>query len=65
VYEEALGICARALGVDSRQSAKVHRDMAIARQDSGDAAGALESAREAVRIYNKLGITDTMSQDAA
>jgi hypothetical protein len=27
-------------------------------------AGALESARECVRIYDKLGITDTVSQRA-
>jgi hypothetical protein len=30
----------------------------------GDVAGALESARECVRIYDKLGITNEYSQDA-
>jgi hypothetical protein len=32
--------------------------------DSGDAAGALESAREAVRIYTMHGVNDAASQNA-
>ena len=32
--------------------------------DSGDAAGALESAREAVRIYTMHGVNDSFSQHA-
>jgi len=64
VLEEALGIYARALGVDSRKSAKVHYRIAVAKRHSGDAAGALESAREAVRINSIHGVNDSSSQDA-
>jgi len=34
------------------------------KHDSGDMAGALESAKEAVRIFNNHGITNATSQAA-
>jgi hypothetical protein len=43
----------------------VHYCTAFAKHNSGDMAGALESARESVRIYNANGVTDAMSQAAA
>ena len=64
VYEEALGVYTRALGVDNERNADVHWNIALAKREAGDVAGALESARECVRIYDKLGITDTISQRA-
>jgi hypothetical protein len=38
--------------------------MALAKRDSGDIAGARGSAKESVRIFNKLGVADTASQAA-
>ena len=38
--------------------------IAEAKDESGDVAGALESARECVRIYDKHGITDEYSRYA-
>jgi tetratricopeptide (TPR) repeat protein len=64
VWEEALGVCTRALGVDNENIAHVHCSVAEAKRETGDVAGALESARECVRIYDKLGITNTFSQRA-
>ena len=64
MYEEALVGFTRALGVDSNKNADVHYNIALAKYESGDVAGALESARESVRIYEKLGITDEYSQYA-
>jgi len=58
MYEEALGVYTRALGVDNRGNAHVHKRIARAKYVTGDVAGALESARESVRIYDKLCITD-------
>jgi hypothetical protein len=48
------------LGIDSRRGANVHYHVAFTKSRSGNAAGALESARESVRIFTKLGITDSM-----
>jgi len=64
MYEEALVGFTRALGVDNKQNAIMHYHIAVAKDKSGDVAGALESARECVRIYDKLGITDEYSQKA-
>jgi tetratricopeptide (TPR) repeat protein len=64
VHEEALGAYTRALGVDNERNAAVHLSIAIAKRENGDVAGALESARECVRIYDKLGTTNTLSQYA-
>jgi len=36
----------------------------LASSDFGDRAGALESARKAVRIFNDHGVTDATSQEA-
>ena len=65
MFGKALAIYDRALGVDSRESADVYYNIARTKQQSGDVAGAVESARESVRIYTKLGITDEWSQAAA
>jgi tetratricopeptide (TPR) repeat protein len=62
MYEEALGVYTRALGVDHERIAHVHGSIAVAKRETGDVAGALESARECVRIYDKLGMTNTISQ---
>jgi hypothetical protein len=64
VYEEALGVYTRALGVDNENIACVHWSIALAKRKTGDVAGALESATECVRIYDKLGITNPVSQRA-
>ena len=57
----------RALGVDSRESAGVYYNIAADKLNSCDSAGALESARESVRICTKLGVNadDSLSQTAA
>jgi tetratricopeptide (TPR) repeat protein len=62
MFEEALEMLTRALGIDHDRCAATHFCIAQARAECGDMAGALESARERVRIYNKLGITN---KDAA
>ena len=64
MYEEALSIFTRALGIDNRKNARVHSRIALAKYQAGDMAGALASAREAVRIFNKHGVTDATSQAA-
>jgi len=64
MYEEAIGVYTRALGVDNKIIADGQYNIALAKVKSGDVAGALESARECVRIYEKLGITDEYSQKA-
>jgi tetratricopeptide (TPR) repeat protein len=63
VYEEALGVY-RALGVDNEKNANVYWIIALVKRETGDVDGALESARECVRIYDKLGITNTGSTRA-
>ena len=65
MYGKALATYDRALGVDNMDSADVYHNIAITKKRSGDVAGALESAREPVRIYTKLGINSQTSQDAA
>jgi tetratricopeptide (TPR) repeat protein len=65
VLDKALAIYDRALGIDSRHSARVHCNIAISKSKSGDIAGALESAKESVRIHTKLGVDDSTSQKAA
>ena len=65
MYGRALAIYYRVLGVDSKFSAGVYHNIAVEKLNSCDSAGALESARESVRIYAKLGITDSSSQKAA
>jgi len=62
VYEEALGVYTRALEVDNEKIADVHWSVAVAKRETGDVAGALESAREVVRIHDKLGMTNSVSQ---
>ena len=57
-------MCTRALGVDNKTISGVHCSIAAAKCESGDVVGALESARECVRIFDKLGITNTISQSA-
>ena len=64
MYDKALSIYTRALGIDNRQNAFVLYNIACVKHISGDMAGALESAREAVRIYTKHGVTDAASQEA-
>jgi tetratricopeptide (TPR) repeat protein len=65
MYGKALATYDRALGVDNMDSARVYHNIAISKKRSGDDAGALESARESVRIYTKLGIDNSDSQDTA
>jgi tetratricopeptide (TPR) repeat protein len=64
MYEEAIVVYTRALGVDNKDNAVAHWSIALAKCESGDLAGALESARECVRIYDKHGITDEYSRYA-
>ena len=64
MFDKALSIYTRALGIDNRKNARVHYHIAFASCKSGDMAGALASAREAVRIFNNHGITDATSQAA-
>ena len=64
MYEEALVGFTRALGVDNKMNSIMQYYIALTKLKSGDVAGALESARECVRIYDKLGITDESSQNA-
>jgi hypothetical protein len=40
----------------------VHYLIALAKRESNDVDGAVESARESVRVYSKLGISDAHSQ---
>jgi hypothetical protein len=64
-HEEVIGVYTRSFGVDNKHIAYVQYHTALAKHKSGDVAGALESARECVRIYDKLGITNEYSQIAA
>jgi serine/threonine-protein kinase len=64
MFDKALAIYTRALGIDNRENAGVHSCIALAKHRSGDRAGALESARESVRIFNKHGVNDAESQAA-
>ena len=63
-YEEALAVYTRALGVDNHANPNVYFGMVKAKLLSGDKAGAVESARECVRIFDKLDITNKYSQYA-
>ena len=65
MYDKALATYDHALSSDSRKSAHAHCRIACSKNISGDLTGALASARESVRIYTKLGITDSPSQKAA
>jgi tetratricopeptide (TPR) repeat protein len=65
MYEEALAVYTRALGVDNYQNADVHDSIARSKKDSGDVSGAIDSARESVQIFAKLGISDDRSQQAS
>jgi tetratricopeptide (TPR) repeat protein len=65
MYEEALAVYTRALGIDNEKNAEVLCNMAKHKALSGDVSGALESARESVRIYTKLGIDNQDSQQAS
>ena len=62
---KALAVFTRALGVDNQFNAIVHGCIAQARAKSGDVGGAVESARESVRIYSKHGLADEYSQYVA
>src|SRR6056300_1751743 len=64
MLDKALSIFTRALGIDNIQNAQAHYHIALASSIAGDRAGALASAREAVRIFNKHGVTDAQSQGA-
>ena len=64
MFEEAIVGFTRAFGDDSKHIVDMHYSIALAKDKSGDVAGALESARECVRIYDKHGITDEHSQNA-
>ena len=66
MFEEAIVGYTQALGVDNESNASMHNNtgIALAKEKSGDVAGALESARECERIYDKLGITDEHSRYA-
>jgi tetratricopeptide (TPR) repeat protein len=65
MFEEALEVYTRVLGIDNSENAAMHNRIAKAKAFSGDIAGGLESARESVRIYNKLGITSEQAASAA
>jgi tetratricopeptide (TPR) repeat protein len=65
MFEEALAVFTRALGVDNEKNAGVCYLLAEAKLLSGDEAGGIESARESVRIYAKLGVDNERSQAAA
>jgi hypothetical protein len=64
MYEEAIRVNTRAVGVDNKSIADAQYRIAVAKHKSGDEVGALESARECVRIHDKLGITSESSQNA-
>ena len=64
MFGEALSIFTRALGIDNGQNAQGNYGTALAKLKSGDMTGALASAKEAVRIFTKHGITDAVSQQA-
>ena len=65
MYEEALSVSTRALGIDNDLNAGLHYKIAKSKLGSFDAIGALESARESVRIYSKLGIDNQASREIA
>jgi tetratricopeptide (TPR) repeat protein len=65
IYEEALDVYTRALGIDNERNANVHDSISRARYESGDLSGALESAGESVRIYNKLGTANRVATSIA
>ena len=64
MYDKAISIFTLALGIDNRRNARAHHCIALAKLQSGDMAGALASAREAVRIFNNNAVTDATSQAA-
>jgi tetratricopeptide (TPR) repeat protein len=55
MYEESLEVFGRACGVGSKKHAMAHGVLAQALEIYGDEAGALEKARECVRMNEKLG----------
>jgi tetratricopeptide (TPR) repeat protein len=61
MFDKALSTFTRALGIDNRENAKVYHHIAFVKHDSGDMAGALASAREAVRIFNNHDINNATS----
>ena len=65
MFEEALDVYTRALGIDNERNAHVHDSISRARYESGDLSGALESARECVRIYDKLGTVSRFGKPLA
>jgi tetratricopeptide (TPR) repeat protein len=65
MYREAPAVWNRVLGIDNQKSAFVHYLMAVAKDLSGDAEGALESVSESVRIYALLGLDNEDSRLAA
>jgi tetratricopeptide (TPR) repeat protein len=64
-HDKALSIFTRALGIDNRENAQAHYHIALASSIAGDMARALASAREAVRIFNKHGVTDSIISQKA
>ena len=62
MYEEALEVFTRALGFDNEPCARAYYYMVMTKHMSGDIAGAVEDAREAVRIYAKHGIDNEESR---
>jgi len=65
MYEESLRTFTRARGVDNKHNASVCCNIAATQASAGDVAGALESARESVRIYEVHGRKDEESKKAA
>ena len=65
MYEEALGIYTRTEGVDHRDLASLHYNKGQCNEGGGDKEGALESYREAQRIYGMHGISSDYAKRAA
>jgi len=64
VFSRAMEVCTRALGIDNIRNARTNLAIAMSKRESGDLDGALENARESVRIHRKRGSTDREYQNA-
>jgi tetratricopeptide (TPR) repeat protein len=64
-YEEARRIYTVCFGIEHERVARSWLSMSDCKAEIGDHEGALESAREAHRIYGKLGISSDDSRRAA
>jgi len=65
MFEEALDVYTRALGIDNERNATAHDLISLARYESGHLSGALESAKESVRICDKLGTASRLATSQA